>query len=190
MNGTRVVALMVIVVALGVNTAAADDDERAPAKRPVAEEPATDWFGSVQYVRGSGAVPDLAKDLVSDIAARFLSGNLTKLLTENPAGLFSGNDPELLSGNEAELLSGNDTRLFSQNEAELISGNKVRLLSNINVEINLGNIANRSGAVDSGEFSDARPGKRLRRAKSRFEALDTNGDGSLTFDEFISRKEQ
>jgi len=257
---------MFIVVALGVATALAEDQKPAPPDRPAANAPAVILAqpgGGMAKVAGpklperkdvrlplaKAGLPGLPAlpqemDLLSDIAVKLLSGNVTKLLADvcadlfsgNSTELFSGNEPsllsdnatELLSRNEPELLSGNATELLSRNEPELLSGNdtrlfsgnEVQLFSNIKLELKVTNSGNnngnnnpppprleppvkpkkpakpakraavdrdQSGTVSFDEFSASKAGMKLRRAKGRFAALDTNGDGLLSFAEFTSQ---
>ncbi|NQU23432.1 MAG: hypothetical protein HQ567_19295 [Candidatus Nealsonbacteria bacterium] len=159
---------------------------------------------------GDAAMPK-EMELLSDIVTELLSGNVMKLLADNATQLLSGNAPELFSGNEAELLSGNDTRLLSGNKPELLSGNKVQLFSNINLNISIAESGNNNtappptvarqpmllqqkkparpgaahghGTVQPQNHSTTKSAKKARRAKRRFEAMDTNGDGQLSFGE-------
>ena len=241
---------MFIVVALGVATALAEDQKPAPPDRPAANAPAVILAqpgGGMAKVAGpklperkdvrlplaKAGLPGLPAlpqemDLLSDIAVKLLSGNVTKLLADVCADLFSGNSTELFSGNEPSLLSDNATELLSRNEPELLSGNdtrlfsgnEVQLFSNIKLELKVTNSGNnngnnnpppprleppvkpkkpakpakraavdrdQSGTVSFDEFSASKAGMKLRRAKGRFAALDTNGDGLLSFAEFTSQ---
>jgi hypothetical protein len=246
--------VMFTVVVLAVTAAPAQDQKPAPADRPadhaaaVIHAPAGGGMmrvagpkvppGDVRLSLAKAGLPGLPAlpqemDLLSDIAVKLLSGNVTKLLADVCAELFSGNSTELFSGNEPELLSGNTTELLSRNEPELLSGNdtrlfsgnEVELFSNIKLEIKITNSGNNNGnnaplppkfappvkpkkpakakepvkpkkpakpvALDrdqSGAVSvDESSAAKLRRTKSRFKALDTNGDGLLSFEEFTSQ---
>jgi hypothetical protein len=150
-----------IVVALGVTTALAQDQKAAPADRPAANPqaairtmadkamakvavPRLPEKKDIRLSLAKSALPGLPAlpreiDLLSDIAVKLLSGNVTKLLADVCAELFSGNSTELFSGNEPELLSGNATELLSRNEPELLSGNATELLSRNEPELLSGN---------------------------------------------------
>ena len=150
---------MFIVVALAVTAARAEDQKTAPADRPAANAaavlrvPAGGGMlkvgpkvppGDVRLPLAKAGLPGLPAlpqelDLLSDIAVKLLSGNVTKLLADVCAELFSGNSTELFSGNEPELLSGNATELLSRNEPELLSGNATELLSRNEPELLSGN---------------------------------------------------
>jgi hypothetical protein len=148
---------MFIVVALAVTAAPAEDQKAAPPDRP-ADHAAAVFRpmagdakvapkmppGDVRLSLAKSALPGLPAlprelDLLSDIAVKLLSGNVTKLLADVCAELFSGNSTELFSGNEPELLSGNATELLSRNEPELLSGNATELLSRNEPELLSGN---------------------------------------------------
>lgn len=138
---------------------------------------------------GSPVLPEEI-ELVSDIAVRLLSGNVTKLLadayaglfSDNSTALFSGNEPSLLSDNTTELLSGNETQLFSGNEPELLSGNKIQLFSNITVKIELDSSGNNNTSGAGGVAAD-NPKKR-----GKFGALDGNRNGTVSLREYSGSK--
>ena len=230
---------MFIVVALGVATALAEDQKAAPPDRPAAHAAAVIVApvgggmataahpkvpqGDIRLSLAKSALPGLPAlpqelDLLSDIAVKLLSGNVTKLLADvcaelfsgNSAELFSGNEPsllsdnatELLSRNEPELLSGNATELLSRNEPELLSGNDTRLFSgnelelfsNIKVEIkvtNSGNSNGNNGPPPPGIAPPVKPKKPAQpKEPAKHTALDRDQSGTVSFDEFSAAKAQ
>ena len=225
---------MFIVVALAVNSALAEDQKSAPADRPVANAPALilappgggmakvaspklPEMKDVRLPLAKSGLPALPQemDLLSDIAVKLLSGNVTKLLADvcaelfsgNSAELFSGNEPsllsdnttELLSRNEPSLLSDNTTELLSRNEPELLSGNDTRLFSgnelelfsNIKVEIKVTNSGNNNGNWGPPPPRIAPPAKPKKPAKpAKRAALDRDQSGTVSFDEFSASKAQ
>jgi hypothetical protein len=159
-----------------------------------------------------------ATKLLADVSAELLSGNTAHLFSGNEPSLLSDNKTDLLSGNDTRLLSGNKPNLLSGNDARLLSGNKVQLFSNIKVEISFADSGNNNGnnypppprsvpapkpkkraqagapdrdqapRVGVREFSDSNSDEQIQRLRSRFEALDRNGDGLLSFEEFTSQE--
>jgi hypothetical protein len=214
---------MFILVALGVATALAEDQKAAPPDRPAAHAPAVIVApggggmataahpkvpqGDIRLSLAKSALPGLPTlpqemDLLSDIAVKLLSGNVTKLLADVCAELFSGNSTELFSGNEPELLSGNATELLSRNEPELLSGNdtrlfsgnEVELFSNIKLEIKITNSGNNNPAPPriAPPVKPKMPAKPKAPAKQKKPAkptaLDRDQSGTVSFDEFSAAK--
>jgi len=211
-EAARLVVAAVLIVSIGsVGTVFADGDEPATAELraaprtvvigeavpPSTEVPQAKWLkDDLRLTSGLVDVPTMPEEmeLLSDIVTELLSGNVAKFLAENYTRLFSGNAAELLSGNEAELLSGNTVQLFS----------------NINVSISIAESGNNNstpppvarqpmllqqkrparpdaihghGTVQPQSHKTTKSEKKARRAKRRFAALDTNGDGLLSFEE-------
>ena len=65
-----------------------------------------------------------------------------ELLSRMAATFLSGNQTELLSGNKPEVLARNETKLVSENELQVLSGNKISLFSNIKIEIHVSGVPN------------------------------------------------
>jgi hypothetical protein len=65
-----------------------------------------------------------------------------ELLSRMAAAFLSGNRAELLSGNKPEVLARNETKLVSENELQVLSGNKISLFSNIKIEIHVSGVPN------------------------------------------------
>jgi len=166
------------------------------APRPDAQT--VPWVNKLKDLASPSKVPwDSVLKSVVDVAVKVLSGNETHLLSENEAELLSNNKPELFSGNRCKFLSENQPKLLSDNKPAILSGNQTPILSGNHVSVLSG--IRLEFRVDAGgsyrAVPEKHPGKaaavpgkkpdqKSERAKKRFQQLDTNRDGVLSFEEF------
>ncbi len=201
-EAARLVVAAVLIVSIGsVGTVFADGDE--PVAVELRAAPRVDVPAMPEEME---LLSDIVTELLSgnvtkflaDNCARFLSGNSPELLSGNETELLSENDTQLFSGNKPELLSGNKIQLFSNVSVSISiaeSGNnngappaavaRQSLLLQQKKKLARPSTVHDHGhgTVQPQKHSTTKSTKKARRAKRRFEALDANGDGVLSFEE-------